>query len=289
MQTESDFRDFTIAIIGLGLMGGSLALAIKRSTAATIIGVDNRQVAVQRALEKKAIDRSVDFGLATREADLIVLATPVSTILKMLEEQAEEFQQDTIVFDLGSTKQEILAAMEKLPEGVEPIGGHPMCGKELSGMLAADPDLYDGAIFPLVPLERTSQATVELLQNLIQRIGATPLLLDAQRHDRLVGAISHLPYLVSVSLIMSAADIASEDSLAWSLAASGLRDTSRLAGSNIQMMRDIILTNRENISEMLHRFQGYWDQLTELVESGTEEELTQTLTRAYQDRHGLSP
>jgi len=289
MQTESDFRDFTIAIIGLGLMGGSLALAIKRSTAATIIGVDNRQVAVQRALEKKAIDRSVDFGFATQEADLIVLATPVSTILKMLEEQAEEFQQDTIVFDLGSTKQEILAAMEKLPEGVEPIGGHPMCGKELSGMLAADPDLYDGAIFPLVPLERTSQATVELLQNLIQRIGATPLLLDAQRHDRLVGAISHLPYLVSVSLIMSAADIASEDSLAWSLAASGLRDTSRLAGSNIQMMRDIILTNRENISEMLHRFQGYWDQLTELVESGTEEELTQTLTRAYQDRHGLSP
>jgi len=288
-EAESDFSDFTIAIVGLGLMGGSLALALKRSTAATIIGVDNRQVAVRRALEKNAIDCAVDFQTAAQEAQLIVLATPVSTILKILEEQGDQFQNDTIVVDLGSTKQEILSAMDKLPEGVQPIGGHPMCGKELSGILAADPDLYNGAIFPLIPLARTSQSTSELLQNLIQRIGATPLLFDAERHDRLVGAISHLPYLVSVSLIMAAADIASEDSLAWSLAASGLRDTTRLAGSNIQMMRDIILTNRENISEMLHRFQNYWDQLIELVESGNEEELTQTLTRAYQDRHGLRP
>lgn len=270
-------------------MGGSLALALKRSTAATIIGVDNRQVAVQRALEKNAIDRAVDFQTAAQEAQLIVLATPVSTILKILEEQGDQFQNDTIVTDLGSTKREILHAMEKLPKGVQPIGGHPMCGKEFSGILAADPDLYNQAIFPLIPLARTSQSTVEILQNLVQRIGATSLLINAQRHDRLVGAISHVPYLVSVSLIMAAADVASEDSFAWSLAASGLRDTTRLAGSNIEMMRDIIITNRENISEMLHRFQGYWDQLTELVESGNEEELTKIFTRAYQDRHGLSP
>ncbi len=288
-QAEADFSELTIAIVGLGLMGGSMALALKNYTKANVIGVDNRRIAVQRALEKSAIDQGVDLNTAIREAQLIILATPVSTILKILEEQGANFKQGTIIFDLGSTKQKILNAMDQLPDNVEPIGGHPMCGKELSGIYAADPELYHDAIFPLVPLDRTSQKTIDLLQNLIQQIGATPLLMDAERHDHLVGAISHLPYLVSVSLIMTAADIAKDDALAWSLAASGLRDTSRLAGSNIEMMCDIIATNRENISEMLHRFQEYWKEIIESVENGSVEELTQIITRAYQDRHGLSP
>lgn len=120
--------------------------------------------------------------------------------------------------------------MSQLPEHVQVIGGHPMCGKESSGLTMAEPDLYQDKVFVLTPLPRTTQATLEKAQRFVRTIGARPLVLDAQRHDRMVAAISHLPYMLSVTLVSGAEALVDGDELAWQLAAGGFRDTSRVAG-----------------------------------------------------------
>ena len=157
----------------------------------------------------------------------------------------------------------------------------------MSGVWAAEASLYEGAIFPLTPLGRTSPEALALDECLVESIGATPVVIDARRHDRLVAAISHLPYLTAVMLVAAAAEVANEDALAWPLAASGFRDTSRLAASDVTMMHDILVTNREHVGEMLRRYRRHLDRLIDLGENGHEDELRATLEQAWQDRNSV--
>lgn len=286
----SHLKNAHFTIVGLGLMGGSLGLALKeRGIGRQVWGVNRRATVIQRALELGAIDGGTsDLVEGVADADVVVLATPVRVIIEQLRQIGPHLKPGCVVLDLGSTKSEIVQAMEALPVGIEPVGGHPMCGKEVAGIFAAEASLYEGAVFPLTPLERTKPTALRLAEDLVENIGSVPVVIDAERHDQLVAAISHLPYLTAVMLVASAAEIARGDPLTWPLAASGFRDTSRVAGSDVTMMFDILLTNRKHVSEMLHRYRRHLEHLIDLLEDGCEDELRAVLEQAWQDKHAVT-
>ncbi len=274
-----------VTIVGLGLMGGSLAGAL-RGRCRTIVGVARRAETVEIALAQHLVDRgTTDLVSGVRQADVAILATPVRVIIRLLAEIGPLLPEGCLLMDLGSTKVQIVAEMAGLPHHIQPLGGHPMCGKETPGIAAADPSLYQGHIFILTPLSRTSEAALALGRALAEAAGARPLVLDPYRHDRLMATISHLPYLLACGLVGTAADAASADPTVWEIAASGFRDTSRLAASDVTMMLDILLTNREAILEALSTCRSQLGHLARLIESGDEGSL-RTLLTAIRDRRG---
>ncbi len=275
--------DMQVTVVGLGLMGGSLASALQGHCRA-VVGVeqDDRTLAV--ALERGFVDRgTLDLAEGVTEADAVILATPVRSILELLAEIGPLLPDGCLVMDLGSTKTQIMARMAALPEGVQPLGGHPMCGKETAGIAAADAALYQGSPFILSPLPRTSTAALGTGRAIVEALGAQPLLLAPEQHDRLVAAISHLPYLLACGLVGTAEDVAARDALVWLVAASGFRDTSRLAASDVTMMVDILLTNQAALATALQAFETRLHRLTQAVADGNEAELRVAL-RALQAR-----
>ncbi len=253
-----------------------------RSLCREVIGVARRAETVREALSRGAVHHATtDLPDGIANADLIVLATPVRTILRQIRQLAAMPLNPCLLLDLGSTKKDIVTAMEELPPQVQPVGAHPMCGKEATGLSVAEPTLYEGAPWVLVPLPRTSPGALTLARELAVAVGARPLTLDADRHDRLVAAISHLPYTLAVALVLAAAKIGDEDDMVWELAASGFRDTSRLAASDVTMMLDILLTNRAAVGDALRRASDQLQRLADLVTAGDEEGLRTTLTAAH--------
>src|SRR5688572_17156992 len=223
-----------VAIVGLGLMGGSLASAL-RGRCREIVGVSRSPETIDFALTHGLIDREATFE-ASSDCDLLVLAAPVRTILTQLDQLAKSNlrsakRSSTVVIDLGSTKTQIVSAMQALPPRFDPVGGHPMCGKESSGITNAEATLYQGKTFVLTPLPRTSPAALALAHELIAAIGSVPFVLPAEEHDALVAVSSHLPYLVATTLVHTAQT--RDDARLWKVAASGFRDTSRLAASDV--------------------------------------------------------
>jgi prephenate dehydrogenase len=192
-----------------------------------------------------------------------------------------------IVLDLGSTKREITRAMEMLPASIEPIGGHPMCGKEVAGFDAADAGLFRGAPFVLTPLARTSPSTLACAETIALAVGARPLVLDAARHDRIVATTSHLPFALAALLMITAEDLALRDALAFTLAASGFRDTSRLAASDTHMMGDVLLTNSRNVASVLRDYGKHLNTLADAVEREDESALNELLLKAATRRREM--
>ena len=271
-------HDCRLTIIGLGLMGGSLAGAL-RGKCRAITGVARRQETINMALARELIDVGTsDLSNGVSGADVVVLATPARVILRQLEELAPLLEPDCLLMDLGSTKLEITTHMGRLPEHIQPLGAHPMCGKEISGIEAADPDLFQHNPFVLTPLSRTSAAALQLGFALAEASGALPLIVDPVQHDRLVALISHLPYLLTCSLVATARSEAASDPMVWELASSGFRDTSRLAASDVTMMLDILTTNRGPALDALRKYQAQLDSLAKLIESGDEDCLRDTLS-----------
>jgi prephenate dehydrogenase len=282
-------KNARVAIVGLGLMGGSLAGALrKRGACREVRGVARREETVKEAMRRGFISvGTCNLAEGVKQADLIVLATPVRTILKLIPEVGSLAPAGCLLMDLGSTKARIVEAMEALPPHLQVVGGHPMCGKEASSVVAAEADLYEGAAFVLTPLRRTSPEALALAQELVEAVGARPLLMDAERHDRLVAAVSHLPYLLSMGLVATAEEVAAEDELVWELAASGFRDTSRLAASDVTMMLDILLTNRQAVGETLSCFISQLNAITHLLEANDEEGLRSLMEQVQKRREGM--
>ncbi|MGC8836815.1 MAG: prephenate dehydrogenase [Anaerolineae bacterium] len=275
-----------VAVVGLGLMGGSLAAALTRRRAcAEVVGVARRPETCQQAEAEGFVHRATtDLQTGVAGADLVVLATPVRTILRLLPRLGTLLAPGTVVLDLGSTKAAIYRAMEDLPAGLQPVGGHPMCGKEVHGLEAATPDLYEGASFVLTPLPRTSAEALALARGLARAVGAWPLEMCPDRHDRLVAAVSHLPYILAVVLTRLVARAGQEDAEVWDLAASGFRDTSRLAASDVTMMLDILLTNQAPLRALLGSAVAELERIAALLEQGDEERLREVLAAAQAAR-----
>ncbi|MBI4787955.1 MAG: prephenate dehydrogenase [Chloroflexi bacterium] len=281
-------RDATIAIVGIGLMGGSLALALRAQNACrAILGITRSPATRDQALARGAVDEASGHLSLAASADVIVLATPVRTIMRQMAEIGAVARAGAVIMDLGSTKQAIVRAMEQLPARLEPIGAHPMCGKETFGFHAADAALFQNAPFVLTPLARTSPATLALAQTLALTVGARPIVLDPARHDRIVGAISHLPFALAATLMATAADLAQNDDLLFTLAAGGFRDTSRLAASDTTMMLDILLTNSNHVANLMRTYAARLNQFADSIEGKDESALRTMLEHAARSRREL--
>ena len=284
-----ELPDCHIVIVGLGLMGGSLAAAL-RGRCRVVTGIARRAEAVAWAIENDLIDRgTTDWKEFLPDADIVILATPVRIILRQIGEIGPLLADGCVLVDLGSTKQQILEAMNNLPQHVEPLGAHPMCGKELSGLEAAEATLYEGCTFILSPLERTSSEALELARSMIQALGATPLILDGERQDRLVATLSHLPYLLACSLVQTADATTSAEPAAWEIVAGGYRDTTRVAGSDVSMMLDILTTNRRAVLDAAATFRDKLENLTGLLEDEDEDGLRTLLAFSRSERRRMFP
>jgi prephenate dehydrogenase len=241
-----------VSIVGLGLIGGSMASGL-RSLCAEVIGVDTDAETLRLAPERGVVDRvEPDLRAGLEACDLAILAVPVGEILSILRRMGTDLPTPRFVLDVGSTKAEIVAAMRALPSEIDPLGGHPLCGKEISGLSAAEADLFRDKAFVVTPLERSSVGVRRLADEIIGTLGARSIVVDALAHDRLLAATSHLPYVLAVTLVACVGEIAASDPNVWELAASGFRDTTRLAGSDVRMMMDILSTNTANIQKMIH-------------------------------------
>ena len=270
-------------------MGGSLAMALKqRNICRGVVALVRRDEAVRAAEATGVVNyATTDPAQALPEAEVVIFSTPVRAIIRQMGEWASLYKPGAVITDMGSTKQKIVRAMATLPPGVHPVGSHPMCGKEQTGLDAAEATLFEGAPWIVTPLERTPPAATRLIFDLAEAVGAKPRLLAADRHDKLVAAISHLPYVLSTTLVLTAQSVAADDPAVWEVAASGFRDTSRVAASDVTMMLDILLTNRTAISQMLDLAQSQLAQLAEALAAEDEETLRKLLEQAAQQRKSL--
>ncbi|MDM8531201.1 prephenate dehydrogenase [Anaerolineales bacterium HSG25] len=276
-------------MVGLGLMGGSLALALKQQQLCRrVVGLVRRESAVQEAETLNVVDEATtDPAHALGQADIVVFATPVRVLLRQLSEYKPFYKPGAIITDMGSTKQEIMTVMNSLFPEVYPIGSHPMCGKEISGLSAADATLYQNAPWILTPLDRTPFAVIQLIHQLAVEIGAKPRQIAADQHDKLVATISHMPYTLSATLVLAAQSIAEQDSAVWDVAASGFRDMSRIAASDVSMMLDILLTNRTAVLETLAEMDKQLAVFTQAIDEMDEDKLRDLMTKAAEQRQSL--
>lgn len=264
---DSNFNLTTsrIAIIGLGLMGGSLALGL-RGKCAALYGCDPHPPTLELALSQNIVDYAdVDPAKLPPDVDLVILAAPVPSIIALINQLPITISHPCIVMDLGSTKRLIVEAMSRLPERFDPLGGHPICGKEKLSLANAERTLYYAAPFLLTPLERTSPRALSAANQIIEALGAKAKILDAIEHDRILASTSHLPFLISSALALTTPqDVAP-------FIGPGFKSTSRLAGTSSSMMLGVLRSNRENV---LNAFHGMQVQLAEIESALSSDDFT---------------
>lgn len=262
-----------VAILGLGLMGGSLALAL-RGHCREITGVDPDLRTCAAALERRVVDRvAAEPGALLPAADLLILAAPVRANLALIAALPEFATQDVVVIDLSSTKAQVCQALAALPANFSAVGGHPMCGKAEGGLDHAESGLFAGAQFALCSLPNTTPAARSLAYELVAALQAQPLWLDPHVHDQWVAATSHLPYLLANALAHATPLEAAP------LAGPGFRSASRLATSSLPMMLDILATNHTNLLEALARFETELAELKTLLLTAGDTELAARLAK----------
>jgi prephenate dehydrogenase len=238
-----------IGIIGLGLIGGSIALAAREIwPASLVIAVDNKDV-LETAMRLHAIDVAADDAVVLAEADLIILAAPVRQNLMLLDTLDEHVRQPAVITDTGSTKRAIVEAARALPSRLTFIGGHPLGGAAASGLEHARPDLFKGRPWLFTPSGEAGGESLEKLVAFVRALGAEPRILDAAAHDRLLAFLSHLPQLTASALMHVVGDAVGDAGLEF--AGRGLVDTTRLASSPAEIWRDIANTNADEIRPAL--------------------------------------
>ena len=272
--------DRTVHITGLGLMGASLALALRGHVRA-LCGDDIDPSVVSHALERGIID-----GTGGREqADLIVLAIPADAILDAL--PALEARAGALVLDMGSTKGRIVERMAGLPPDVFAVGGHPLCGRAESGIDVATGLLFRGARFLLCRTRRTDASAVTLAESLVRAVGAVPMWLDAARHDEALALTSHLPHLMAYALAGVAGDAAAQDGSLHALTGGGFHGATRLAASDAAMVRGMLSTNAAHVRAAATAFRARVDALAALLDDAAD--LHDALARCNQARKGFGP
>ncbi|WP_232696341.1 prephenate dehydrogenase [Brevibacillus daliensis] len=259
----------TIAILGVGLIGASIAVALRQDSINRIIGFDLYREQLDKAINKGILHAgTTDLQTAVRDADFIFLSAPVEYIHQLIDDLAElDLKSGVIVTDVGSTKLEIVKKGQSLgKKGITFIGGHPMAGSHKSGVDAANVRLYENAFYVLTPTEETKQSEVEKLQHLLQPLHAKVITLKADEHDEIVGAISHFPHIIAALLVNQVSKYNGEQPWYHRLAAGGFRDITRIASSNPKLWRDIILSNTEYLLEIAKDWQRDFAQIVHALE-----------------------
>jgi prephenate dehydrogenase len=280
------FRHMTV--VGIGLIGGSLALAAKQAgTVRSVVGVARSAASRDTALARGLADRvTADLASGIQGADLVVLAVPVHEILRLLPEVARLADAGCLVTDVGSVKEPILAAGEAaFPDG-RFVAGHPIAGTEQSGPAAARADLFRGANWILVPGRRTRSDALARVTALCASVGTTVIRMDAAWHDEVFATVSHLPHLVAYAL-MDAVLTTERGGERIGFAAGGLRDFTRVAGSDPVMWRDIFLMNREPVLRVLARYRDALERLATAIRDGDGAAIEARLARARAAREEM--
>ena len=274
-----------VAIIGLGLIGGSMGLALK-ATGAEVAGYARRPEIASLAMERGAADRcGSDLPATIKGAEIIVIATPVLTVKDVLVDIAKYLHKGVIVTDVASTKVDVMNwAGQYLPAKTCFIGGHPMAGKEVPGLAASDANLFHGCTYCLVPDKNFNAESRKKMEDMVKLMGARPFYIEAQEHDALVAVVSHLPHLVSVALVATTVNDPRWSNMA-KLASSGYRDTTRLASGDPRMSRDICLTNKKPILEAIENYINSLNELRRLISAG-DEKIEDHFIRAREAREG---
>lgn len=283
-----------VAIVGVGLIGGSLGMVLKRHALAdSVVGIGRRIENLKVAVQLGAIDRYVsDAREGVRGSELVVLATPVDTYERHLKVWGAGLEPGSIVSDVGSVKGPLVEQAENLlPERARFVGAHPIAGREKTGVAAGSADLFCGARCILTPTRRTDPQALQTIRELWEAAGATVVSMDPFLHDRVLGGVSHLPHVVAFSLMNALLDIRERmvpelDLLAYS--GGGLRDTTRIAASSSEMWRDICLWNRENLVAMIEVYERHLRHLKQLIALGDGPGIEKELERAKQARERLN-
>lgn len=258
-----------VLLVGLGLIGGSMALAIKKAHQVHVIGCDLNDKEGELALQLGVIDSyTKDLQKAAEEADYIFLATPISAICEILQKLSTyQMKEHVIISDTGSTKQEILKAAEPLVEkGICFIGGHPMAGSHKTGVVAARVHLFENAFYIFTPTKHTTETQLEELQDLLSGTLARFQVIDAEEHDKLTGMISHFPHVIAAGIVRQTERFSESHPFTQRLAAGGFKDITRIASSSPEVWLDIIQSNRENVIATLDQWFNEMQSIKSLIE-----------------------
>ncbi|MGZ8404645.1 MAG: prephenate dehydrogenase [Nitrospira sp.] len=283
-----------VAIIGVGLIGGSLGMILRRKALADhVVGVGRRVENLKTAVALGAIDRYVaDPQEGVRGADLVVLATPVDTYERHLHEWAHWLAPGAIVSDVGSVKGTLVERSEStMPAGVHFVGAHPIAGKEKTGVAAGSDQLFKGARCILTPTTRTDPAALDRVRQLWEEAGSIVLLMDPHLHDLILGAVSHLPHVAAFALMNALAELRDQQVPSLDLAGhsgGGLRDTTRIAASSPEMWRDIFLWNRDNVVSYIDRYVRALEEVKQVIQAGDAAGIEKFLERAKGERDKLT-
>ncbi len=279
-----------VAIIGVGLIGGSLGMVLRRKALADrVVGIGRRVENLKTAVALGAIDQYVvDPQEGVRRADLVILATPVDTYERHLHEWAHCLAPGTIVSDVGSVKGTLVERSEAtMPADVHFVGAHPIAGKEKTGVAAGSDQLFEGARCILTPTQRTNPEVLDRIRRLWEETGSIVLTMDPHLHDQILGAVSHLPHVVAFALVNTLAELRDQEVPALDLSGhsgGGLRDTTRIAASSPEMWRDIFLWNRDNVVSYIDRYVRALEELKQLIKVGDGAGIEKLLERAKGER-----
>lgn len=270
-----------VTIIGLGLMGSSLALSLK-DRCHKLNALEPQEKVCNVALRKNIVSAASDDPAEMLiDADLVILACPVLAIIEWVTRLPEFITHPCVVMDIGSTKKMVVEAYKKLPDYFEVIGGHPICGKEKLSIDHAQQDLFSNAYFVLTELSRTSAHARKVALEVIQAVGAQAIWMDADNHDRIMAFTSHVPYLVASALLLSTPPDARE------LIGPGLRSSTRLAATPLTMMQDILQTNQDNILEGIRSLKINIDLIEDALRTNDPQQMSAILSRAHSFYHAL--
>jgi len=279
-----------VAIIGLGLIGGSLGLALKRNPELQVTGYDRSFSTLEQAFRRGIIDTiATSIENACEHADVIIFATPVNTTVEMMQQAVNwKLRADVIMTDTGSTKGPIMdAARQLLERGITFIGGHPMAGSHKSGVTAAKEHLFENAYYILTPDSQTNSAKVEQLRILLGPTKGKIVVLDSKEHDRMTAIVSHFPHLVASSLVGRLSVQQEEQPFVKKLAAGGFRDLTRIASADPIMWRDITTQNREELLTQLDGWLEEMENVRNMLKSNDPDEIYNYFAEAKQFRDDL--
>lgn len=269
-----------VAIVGIGLIGGSLALEIKkRKIANEVIGISRHKDTLLFAKKIKAIDKGSQDLKIIKDADLVILATPVNAILKLAQPISRIIKKDCLITDTGSTKQQIVNKLEKLFPNY--IGSHPLAGSEKRGIINASIRLFENSLCILTPTDDTKPYVRNKIKKLWNMVGAKVILLSPGVHDKILSFVSHLPHIIAFSLINSI------PCKYLKFASSGLKDTTRIAASDAQLWMDIFLSNQKNMLQAINQFQRRLLQIKTAIKERNSNALAVIIKRAKCIRDSL--
>ena len=291
-QKTKDFPLFnTIAIVGMGLIGGSVGLAVKkRNLTNKIIGISRSETSLQKALKRGAIDEIALDKSKVKAADFVILATPVGKIVPLIKELLPYLKKGTIITDVGSTKKEIMDEIRTfLPDSINFIGGHPLTGSEKNGVEFADADLFEKSICFLVPYNNSKgiEKSLGKLKGFWKAVGACPVVISAEEHDFIVAGISHLPHIVAVALVNSISDVDWKGKKLTEFAGQGWRDTTRISGGLPEIWIDILSSNRDKLLMFMEKFDKEWKRIKKSLEEMKFKNLNAILEQAVKKSHSV--